>query len=57
MTWHGQGQLVAYFLLDLNRLKWHVRTLVSFAEKAMIDLLQQYNIQAYAKPDAPRCLC
>ncbi len=53
VTWHGQGQLVAYFLLDLNRLKWHVRTLVSFAEKAMIDLLQQYNIRAYAKPDAP----
>lgn len=55
VTWHGQGQLVAYFLLDLNRLKWHVRTLVSFAEKAMTleSLLQQYNIQAYAKPDAP----
>ncbi len=53
VTWHGQGQLVAYFLLDLNRLKWHVRTLVSFAEQAMIDLLKQYNIEAYAKPDAP----
>lgn len=53
VTWHGKGQLVAYFLLDLNRLKWHVRTLVSFAEQAMIDLLKQYNIDAYAKPDAP----
>ena len=53
VTWHGKGQLVAYFLLDLNRLKWHVRTLVSFAEQAMIDLLKQYHINAYAKPDAP----
>ena len=53
VTWHGKGQLVAYFLLDLNRLKWHVRTLVSFAEQAMIDLLQHYHIEAYAKPDAP----
>lgn len=53
VTWHGKGQLVAYFLLDLNRLKWHVRTLVSFAEQAMIELLKQYNIEAYAKPDAP----
>lgn len=53
VTWHGKGQMVAYFLLDLNRLNWHVRTLVSFAEQAMIDLLKQYNIEAYAKADAP----
>ena len=53
VTWHGQGQLVAYFLLDLNRLQWNVRSLVNFVEKAMIDLLKQYNILAYAKPNAP----
>ena len=53
VTWHGQGQLVAYFLFDLNRLQWHVRSLVSFTEQFMIDLLQHYNISAYAKPDAP----
>ncbi|MDQ8951656.1 lipoyl(octanoyl) transferase LipB [Acinetobacter rudis] len=53
VTWHGPGQLVIYFLLDLNRLHWNVRTLVSFAEKLMIDLLQKYHIEAYAKADAP----
>ena len=53
VTWHGPGQLVAYFLFDLNRLKWHVRTLVSFAETLMIDLLKKYGIEAYAKADAP----
>ena len=53
VTWHGQGQLVAYFLFDLNRLKWNVRTLVSFAEQLMVDLLKKYHIEAYAKPDAP----
>lgn len=53
VTWHGQGQLVAYFLLDLNRLQWNVRSLVNFAEQAMIDLLKQYGIHAYAKPNAP----
>ncbi|MDR7015874.1 lipoyl(octanoyl) transferase LipB [Acinetobacter sp. 3657] len=53
ITWHGQGQLVAYFLFDLNRLKWNVRSLVSFTEQAMIDILQQYQITAYAKSDAP----
>ena len=53
VTWHGPGQLVAYFMFDLNRLGWNVRTLVSYAEKLMIDLLKKYDIEAYAKPDAP----
>lgn len=53
VTWHGQGQMVVYFMFDLNRLKWNVRSLVSYAESVMIDLLKQYKIEAYAKPDAP----
>lgn len=53
VTWHGPGQMVIYFMFDLNRLKWNVRTLVSYAENLMIDLLKKYNIEAYAKPDAP----
>ena len=53
VTWHGPGQLVAYFLFDLNRLGWNVRTLVSYAENLMIELLKKHNIEAYAKPDAP----
>ena len=53
VTWHGPGQMVIYFMFDLNRLKWNVRTLVSYAEKLMIDLLKKYQIDAYAKPDAP----
>ena len=53
VTWHGPGQLVAYFMFDLNRLGWNVRTLVSYAENLMIELLKKYEIEAYAKPDAP----
>ena len=53
VTWHGPGQMVIYFMFDLNRLKWNVRTLVTFAENLMINLLQKYAIEAYAKPDAP----
>lgn len=53
VTWHGEGQLVAYFLFDLNRLKWNVRQLVDFAEHMMIDILAKYGIHAYAKKDAP----
>lgn len=53
VTWHGPGQMVVYFMFDLNRLKWNVRTLVSYAEQLMIALLKKYQIEAYAKPDAP----
>ena len=53
VTWHGPGQLVAYFMFDLNRLGWNVRSLVSYAENLMIDLLKKYDIQAYATADAP----
>ena len=53
VTWHGPGQLVAYFMFDLNRLRWNVRTLVSYAENLMIQLLKNHGIEAYAKPDAP----
>lgn len=53
VTWHGRGQMVIYFMFDLNRLQWNVRTLVSYAESLMIALLKKYGITAYAKPDAP----
>lgn len=53
VTWHGPGQMVIYFMFDLNRLKWNVRTLVTYAENLMINLLKKYDIEAYAKPDAP----
>ena len=53
VTWHGPGQLVAYFMFDLNRLGWNVRTLVTYAENLMITLLKKYKIEAYAKADAP----
>lgn len=53
VTWHGPGQLVGYFLFDLNRLHWHVRDLVNFAENSMIWLLAEYGIQAYTQKHAP----
>jgi len=53
VTWHGPGQMVIYFMFDLNRLKWNVRTLVTYAENLMINLLKKYDVDAYAKADAP----
>ena len=40
-------------LLDVRRLGFGVRELVSRIEQALIDLLASYAVQASAKPDAP----
>ncbi|MDO3385280.1 lipoyl(octanoyl) transferase LipB [Gilvimarinus sp. SDUM040013] len=53
ITYHGPGQLVAYPLLDLRRLKLGVRDLVTILEQSLIWLLATYGIEAYAKADAP----
>ena len=53
VTYHGPGQLVIYCLLDLNRLGIGIRQLVMFIEEAIIDLLKTYDIDAYAKREAP----
>ena len=53
ITYHGPGQVVAYLLLDLRRRGLGVRTLVRWMERAVIDLLAQYAIDARARIEAP----
>ncbi|MCE2569954.1 lipoyl(octanoyl) transferase LipB [Motilimonas eburnea] len=53
VTYHGPGQQVAYILVNLKRKDFGVRDLVSHIENALIALLQEYQVESYAKPDAP----
>ena len=53
VTYHGPGQLVAYLLLDVRKLGFGVRDLVSRMETCLIELLASYGVTAVAKPDAP----
>jgi len=53
VTYHGPGQLVCYLMLDVRRLGFGVRELVSRIEQSLIGLLASYDVQALAKPDAP----
>lgn len=53
ITYHGPGQIIAYLLLDMRRLKLGVRELVRRMEGAVIDLLQDYRIDAAGRMDAP----
>ena len=53
VTYHGPGQLVAYLLIDLKRLKLGVREMVTAMENAIIGVLAEYGVQAVARSDAP----
>lgn len=63
VTWHGHGQLVLYWLFDLHSLGWSVRHLVSHAEQALEDVVNEClshsslsnnsAIQARARREAP----
>ena len=53
VTYHGPGQLVVYFLMDLRRLNLGIRTLVSRLEQSVIDTLAEYGIKANPRADAP----
>lgn len=53
VTYHGPGQLVVYFLIDLRRLSFTVRQLVSSIEQAVIHCLADYGVCAAPRADAP----
>ena len=63
VTWHGHGQLVMYWLFDLDSIGWSVRNMVSHAEQAFEDVVNDclkseasidtIHISARARRDAP----
>ena len=53
VTYHGPGQIVAYPLLDLRRMKLGVREYVHRIEQAVIDTLLEWNIIATRREGAP----
>ena len=53
VTYHGPGQLMLYSLINIKRAKLGVRHLVNALENAVVNLLNDYTIEAYAKADAP----
>jgi lipoyl(octanoyl) transferase len=53
VTYHGPGQAVVYFLVDLRRRGIGVRAFVSAMEQAVIALLRDHGVAAEARQDAP----
>ena len=47
-TYHGPGQKVVYFVLNLNKRGKNIRKLVNNIENCIIDVLNEYKIKSYA---------
>ena len=48
ITYHGPGQLVCYFVVDLKRRKKDIRKFISTLEKSIIDTLKVYKIETFS---------
>jgi len=48
ITYHGPGQLICYFVIDLKKNKKDIRKFISIIEKSIIDTLSSYNIKTFA---------
>ena len=47
-TYHGPGQKIAYFVLDLNKREKDIRKLINKIENCIISILSEYKIRSYA---------
>ncbi len=47
ITYHGPGQLICYFVIDLKKRKKDIRNFISKIEKTIIDTLKFYNINTF----------
>ena len=46
-TYHGPGQKIVYFVLDLNKREKDIRKLISKIENCIMDILSEYKIKSY----------
>ena len=47
ITYHGPGQLICYFVIDLKKGKKDIRNFISIIEKTIIETLKYYEINTF----------
>ena len=48
ITYHGPGQLICYFVIDLKKRKKDIRNFISIIEKTIIETLNYFNIKSFS---------
>tara|TARA_B100001115_G_scaffold172570_1_gene155897 strand:+ start:447 stop:1067 length:621 start_codon:yes stop_codon:yes gene_type:complete len=48
ITYHGPGQLVCYFVIDLKKREKNIRNFISIIEKTIIDTIKFFRINTFA---------
>jgi len=47
ITYHGPGQIICYFVIDLKKRKKDIRKFITLIEKTIIETLLEFNIKTF----------
>jgi lipoyl(octanoyl) transferase len=50
ITYHGPGQLICYFVIDLKKRQKDIRKFITLIEKTIIESLLEFGIQSFGDP-------
>ena len=50
ITYHGPGQLICYFVIDLKKRQKDIRKFIRIIEKTIIESLSEFNIKSFGDP-------
>jgi len=50
ITYHGPGQLICYFVIDLKKRRKDIRRFITLIEKTIIETLSEFNIKSFGDP-------
>ena len=50
ITYHGPGQLICYFAIDLKNREKDIRKFITLIEKTIIESLSEFNIKSFGDP-------
>ena len=50
ITYHGPGQIICYFVIDLKKRDKDIRKFITIIEKTIIESLSEFNIQSFSDP-------